>query len=74
MLNSYHSGGILWYFLTYVGSGHFFEFKILNFNIFWVFRKMNNFLGMKIVWIFFFGQHKIGLNLGVISMKLRVFS
>ena len=28
-------------------------FKILNFNIVWVFRKMNIFGGMKILWIFF---------------------
>ena len=49
-------------------------FKILNF-IFWRgFRKMDNFLGMKILWIFFGGHHKIGLYLGVISMHFRVFS
>ena len=28
-------------------------FKILNFNIFWVFRKINILGGMKILWIFF---------------------
>ena len=28
---------------TYVGSGHFWGFKILNFNIFWGFQKMNIF-------------------------------
>ena len=27
-------GGVLRYFHTYVGSGHFLGFKILNFNIF----------------------------------------
>ena len=27
----------------------------LNFNILWVFRKLNNFGGMKILWIFFGG-------------------
>ena len=27
-------GGVLWYFHTYVGSGHFLGLKILNFNIF----------------------------------------
>ena len=31
------------------------EFKILNFNILGVFRKKNILLGMKILWIFFFG-------------------
>ena len=49
-------------------------FKILNFNISWVFRKINIFLGMKILWIFFGGHHKIGLYLGVISMHFRIFS
>ena len=35
----------------------------------------NNFLGgMKILWIFFGGHHKIGLYLGVISMHFRVLS
>ena len=32
----------------------FFLFTILNFNIFWVFRKMNIFGGMKYLLIFFF--------------------
>ena len=31
--------GVLRYFHTYVGSGHFFGFKILNFNIFGGFQK-----------------------------------
>ena len=34
---------------------------------------MNIFWGMKILWIFFGGQHKIGLYLGVTSMRLRSF-
>ena len=59
--------------LTYVGSGHFWGLKILNFSILEVFRKMSIFCGMKILWIFFFlggggGYHKVGLYLGVISM------
>ena len=58
-------GGVLWYFHTYVGSGYFWGFKILNFNIFWVFRRMKIVWGMKIVWLFFFwgggGPHKNGL-------------
>ena len=29
--------------------------------------------GMKILWIFFWGHHKIGLYLGVISMHFMVF-
>ena len=31
-------------------------------------------LGMKILWIFFWGHHKIGLYLEVISMHFKVFS
>ena len=58
-------GGLLWYFHTYVGSGHFLLFfffggggggwgvKIKNFNIYEVFRKNDFFGGMKILWIFF---------------------
>ena len=45
------------YFHTYVGSGYFFGFKILNFNIFWGFQKNDFFFfgggGNKILWIFF---------------------
>ena len=41
--------------------GPFFGFKILNFNIFGFFIKMNIFGGMKILWICFWGHHKIGL-------------
>ena len=48
--------------------GQNFEFQY----IFWgVFRKMINFLGIKILWIFFWGHHKIGLYLGIISMHFR---
>ena len=54
---------ILRYFHTYVGPGYFFGFKISNFNIF---------AGMKILWIFFGGNHKFGLYLEDISMHLRV--
>ena len=39
-----------------------------------VFRKINIFWGMKILWIFFGGHHKIRLYLGVISMHFREFS
>ena len=57
-----------------VGSGHCLGFKILNFNIFWGFNKINIFWGyedfVNIVW----GYQKIGLYLGVISMHFRVFS
>ena len=36
-------GGVYFHTYMYVGSGHFRGFKILNFNIFGVFRKMNIF-------------------------------
>ena len=39
----------------------FFWFKILNLIIFGGFQKNEYFFGMKILWIFFFGHHKIGL-------------
>ena len=53
----------------HVGLGYFGGFKILNLNYFGVFRKLNIFGGMKILWIF----------LGVITkldytMHFRVFS
>ena len=54
-------GGGTLIFHTYVGSGYFLGFKILNFNIFWGFQKNEFFFGMKILWIFFSGHHKIGL-------------
>ena len=48
----------------HVGSGYFLGFKILNFNIIWVFQKTDFFFffffflggGMKILWIFFGGS------------------
>ena len=64
-------GGTL-HFCTYVGSGYFFGFKILNFNIFWGFQKNKYFLGYEdFVDIFLGYHHKIGLYLGVISMHFR---
>ena len=38
-------GGVLLYFHSYVGSGYFLGFKILNFNIFWDVQKTEYFLG-----------------------------
>ena len=46
-----------------------FEFQYFFFVFF---RKMNIFWGMKILWIFFGGHHKICLYLEVISMHFRV--
>ena len=53
--------------------GLFFGFKTLNFNNYWVFRKMNIFLDMKILWIFFGGSSQNWASLRVISMHFRVF-
>ena len=53
--------------------GLFFEFKILNFNIFWGFQKNEYFLGYEDFVDIFWGHHKIGLYLGIISMQIRVF-
>ena len=46
----------------------------MNFNIFLGFQKNEFFWGIKILWIFFWGQHKICLYLGIISMHFRVVS
>ena len=52
--------------------GSFFWVQNFEFQYFWGFQKI--FLGMKILWIFFGGHHKIGLYLGVSSMHFRVDS
>ena len=55
--------------------GLIFWVQYFEFQCFWgVFRKMNILLGMNLLWMFFWGHHKIGLYLGVISMHFRVFS
>ena len=65
--------GVLRYFHAYVGLGHIFGFKIVNFNKFLGIQR--TFLGgMKILGLFLGGHHKIGLYLMVISMHFRVFS
>ena len=47
----------------------------MNFNIFGGFQKnYYNFLGYEDVVDIFWGHHKIGLYLGIISMHFRVFS
>ena len=77
--------GILRYFHTYVGSGHFWGFEILNFNVFF-FVVFCFFCGgggggskNEYFWVwrfcgYFLGHHKTGLYLGVIPMHFRVFS
>ena len=42
--------------VTYVGSGYFFGFKILNFIIFWGFQKNKYFLGYEDFVDIFFGS------------------
>ena len=64
--------------------GNFFEFLwelcyICRQSICWgldfgVFRKINIFWDMKILWIFLGDYHRTGLALGVICMHFRVFS
>ena len=51
----------------------FFGFKILNFKNYWVFRKMNIVLDMKILWILFGGSSQNWASLRVISMHFRFF-
>ena len=43
------------------GGGDFLWFKILNLNILGIFRKLNIFGDIKILWIFFGSHYKIGL-------------
>ena len=58
-----HVMRVLWCFHTYVGSVYFLGVNFLNFNIFGGFQKNEYFLGMNILWIFFWGHPKIGLVL-----------
>ena len=53
-------GGVLSYFHAYIGSGYFWGFKIPNFIILGVFRKIYIFWGVED----FVDRHKIGLVLG----------
>ena len=61
-------------FHTYLGLCYFFGFDFFEFQYFGGFQKTEYFWGMKILWIFFWGHHKIGLYLEVISMHFRGFS
>ena len=61
--------------LSYIRRlGSIFWVQYFEFQYFGVFRKMNILGGMKILWNFLGGHHKIGLYLGVISMHFRVLS
>ena len=53
-------GGVFWYFHTYVGSGNFWGSKFWISIFIGVFRKMNIFWGMQILWIFFGVITKLG--------------
>ena len=66
-------GGVLWYFHTYVGTGYFLGFKILNFNIFGGFEKNEYFWGYKDFVDIFWGHHKIGLVWGSFQCLLGSF-
>ena len=52
-------GGVLLYFHAYVGSGCFWGFKILNFNILGGFQKTEYFWGYEDFVDIFGGHHKI---------------
>ena len=56
------------------GGGGGYSDMFFNFNKFRGFQKNEYFGGMKILWIFLLGHHKIGIYLGIISMHFRVFS
>ena len=52
-------GGVLRYFHTCIGSGHFLGFKILNFNIFGGFQKNVYFCGYEDFVDIFVGSSQI---------------
>ena len=52
--------------------GSFFLFKILNFSIFLVFRKMNIFGGMPILWILFGGHRFMFISIYYLGSFLKV--
>ena len=64
--------GVL-FFHTYVGSGYFGGFKILNFNIFWVFQKKWIFLGYEDLVDIFLGSSQNWASFRFISMHFRAF-
>ena len=76
VFNEGGGGGVLWYFHTCIGSGHFLGSKIWIplLSIFGGFQKHEFFLGYEDFVDIFWGHHKIGLYLGVIFMYFRDFS
>ena len=67
-------GGYSDIFIHMEAQAIFGGFKILNFNIFWGFRKNEYFWGYEDFVDIFWGHPKSGLYLGVTSMHFRVFS
>ena len=67
-------GGCTLIFLYIHRLGSFFGVQNFESHYFWGFSEKMNIFGMKILWIFVWGHHKIGLYLGGISMYFRVFS
>ena len=70
-------GGGGWYsdFFYLRRLGLFFWVQNFEFQYFWGFSKKNKiFLGYEVSVNIFWGHHKIGLYVGVISMHFRVFS
>ena len=66
-------GTLIFSYIRRLGS--FFFVQNFEFQYFLGFSEKNYiFLGMNILWKFFWGHHKIGLSLVVISMHFRVFS
>ena len=63
-------GGGTLIFHTYVGSGYFFGFKILNFNIFPGFSEIGGYEDFVEI---FLGSSQNWASLRVISMQFRVF-
>ena len=53
--------------------GPFFLVQNFEFRYFMGFQKNKYFWGMRILWIFFWGLHKIGIYLEVISMHFKSF-
>ena len=65
-------GTLIFSYIRRLGS--LFWVHNFEFQYFWgVFRKINMFWGMKILWIFYEGHHRIGLYLAIISMHVGSF-
>ena len=64
-------GTLIFSYIRRLGSFFCSKFRI---SIFLGFSENKYFLDMKILWIFIWGHHKIGLYLGVNSLHFRVFS